>query len=185
MPNVPISTANELDQNETVLFEAHQHTLILILRLFRGILESSLLILAAFGTISLFSLEPVWPFVIAGLLILINFAVRLIPWLKTTFSISHQRVIIREQNGLIEHNIYTSNLDKIRETAVSIQGLGSIFHYGQLIIMSDLELSRKQLNFKNTPSANEVKIYLDKIVNLVKESTPKDKLPAFVDKDLN
>lgn len=176
---LPSSSFLPMSDPEKILFETRQHLLILLNRLIFMIFQSILFVFADFGLISLFSIEPLWPFIIAGLLILIGFGVSIYPWLMTTLTITNQRVIIRKQTGLFHNELLAANLNKIRETAIKMDGLGAALKFGSITIMSDLELSNKQLKIDNIPNLNELKIYLDKILNLVAEKTPKEDLPEF------
>lgn len=166
--------------DERELYNSRQHLAILIWKITMIVLLGAIMVFAALGIASAFQIEKTWPIVIAVVLSLIGLALAIYRWLATSITITDQRILIHKQSGLFSNELLSVNLNKIKETA-SEQYLSAenVFGFGTLVIMGDLELSRKQFQVENLPKIKKVKIYLDKIVNMVNTNSNKDDLPEF------
>jgi len=130
---------NLLGENEQVLFETHQHWLVLAGK----ILSECLLSVALVALVSL-----IWVFWVPNVLMalgylllifpLISLCVDVLVWSKCKYVVTSRRVI--QLSGVFSKNVTDSSLEKVNDVKMSQSFLGRMFDYGDIEILTASEL---------------------------------------------
>ena len=139
-----------LGENENVLFETHQHWLVLV----GEIISECLLMVAVIVGVSL--IWALWvpnPLMALGYLLLILPLISLLKdiltWVNRKYVVTNRRVI--QLSGIFSKNVTDSSLEKVNDVKMSQSFLGRTFDYGDIEIMTASELGVNKLTHIGRP----------------------------------
>jgi uncharacterized membrane protein YdbT with pleckstrin-like domain len=128
-----------LGENEQVLFETHQHWLVLV----GEILTECFLSIAVVVLVSL-----IWALWVPNVLVALGYLLLVFPlvslwrdlliWSKRKYVVTNRRVI--QLSGVFNKNIADSSLDKVNDVVMSQTFWGRMFNYGDIEILTASEL---------------------------------------------
>ncbi len=128
-----------LGENEQVLFETHQHWLVLA----GEILTECLLSVALVVLVSL-----IWALWVPNVLVALGYLLLIFPlvslwrdvliWSKRKYVVTSHRVI--QLSGVFNKNVTDSSLDKVNDVKMSQSFLGRMLNYGDIEILTASEL---------------------------------------------
>ena len=130
---------NLLGENEQVLFETHQHWLVLAGK----ILSECLLSVALVALVSI-----IWAFWVPNVFMALGYLLLVFPlisllldvliWSKRKYVVTSRRVI--QLSGVFSKNVTDSSLEKVNDVKMSQSFLGRMFDYGDIEILTASEL---------------------------------------------
>lgn len=130
---------NLLGENEQVLFQTHQHGLVL----FGEILSEVVLSLALVTAVSI-----IWALWVPNVLVALAYLLLLFPlvsllrdvlvWSNRRYVVTSRRVI--QISGVFNKNVTDSSLEKVNDVKLSQSFLGRMFNYGDIEILTASEL---------------------------------------------
>jgi hypothetical protein len=141
---------NLLGENEQVLFETHQHWLVLA----GEILSETVLSMAVIvGVTLMYFLWLLNPLVFLGYLLLIFPLVSLMRdvliWSNRKYVVTSRRVI--QLAGVFNKNVTDSSLEKVNDVKLSQSFLGRTFDYGDIEILTASELGVNKFTHMGHP----------------------------------
>lgn len=170
--------------NEKILLLKHKHWLLIVYKIIKMLILTTFVSLVLWAIFTIFEIDKLALLILVVSLIFLSFSFFIyFQYQKTYCLITNQRVILSIQRGLFSNKTRSINLNKIHETAFSLNGLfGSIFGFGKLTIESEIESAEnRQMTFENIAQVKDSKFFLDKIITLIEEGTPNDQLPIFIE----
>jgi len=139
-----------LGENETVLFETHQHWLVLAGEILsETVLTVALVVLVS---LTLFLWVPN-PLVALGYLLLLFPLVSLLRdiliWSNRKYVVTSRRVI--QLSGVFNKNVTDSSLEKVNDVKMNQSFLGRMFDYGDIEILTASELGANKFTHIGRP----------------------------------
>lgn len=167
--------------DERTLFYSPEHILITVLAVVKLIVAMVIVSLATYTVLNFFRIDVRFTLVATALIMIIGGTYIYFHQQKTYFQITNQRIILSLQEGLFKNKSYSTNLNKIKETAFTVDGLlASLFGYGTVFIHSEAEFVENRLiTFKYLPNAKEVKLFIDRVRDLVEQGKKREELPIY------
>ena len=125
-----------LGENEKILFETHQHWLILLGKIFLEILLIAVILVAVFVA------YPFYPMAIFGLILIlvpfIGMMSDILAWQNKAYIVTNHRVI--QTSGVFSKDVVDSSLEKVNDVKLSQSFWGRVFDFGDIEILTASEI---------------------------------------------